>query len=172
MVNICKLFGGYQDLKEKFQQLRAHSYTTDAKIKGGQSSTQCKKTTILCSPYECGATSLVCKIYMSLSMLPRKKNHYLQLLHLLFYNCIFCQTILVILLKNHLNFLFSLSDHHYLFLQRFRILILIVQLILKYFIYFFLLTLCGSMFRSFITPTYYFVHLLNCIFYYSLNNIE
>ena len=43
MTSLYKLFGRHKDLKEKFQQLRAHSYTTDAKFKGRQSRTQCKK---------------------------------------------------------------------------------------------------------------------------------
>ena len=34
MTSLCKLFGGYQDFEEKFQQLRAHSYTTYAEFKG------------------------------------------------------------------------------------------------------------------------------------------
>ena len=43
MTSICKLFGGYQDFEEKFQQPRARSYTTDAKLKGAQSSTHARK---------------------------------------------------------------------------------------------------------------------------------
>ena len=43
MTSLCKLFGGYQDFEEKFQQPKARSYTTDAKLKGGQPITHARK---------------------------------------------------------------------------------------------------------------------------------
>ena len=70
MTSLCKLFGGHTNLEEKFQQLRAHPYTTNAKFKDGQSRTQ--KTTVVCCSYRCGATSLVYRVYMSLFMLLTK----------------------------------------------------------------------------------------------------
>ena len=73
MTSLYKLFGGYQDLEEKFQHLRAHSYITDAEFTGEQSSTQCKKATVVCSLYGCGATNLVCRVYMSVYTADKKK---------------------------------------------------------------------------------------------------
>ena len=59
MTNLCKLFGRHNIFEEKFQQLKDHSYTTDAELKdhsyttdaelkGCQSRTQCKETTAVC----------------------------------------------------------------------------------------------------------------------------
>ena len=58
IASLCKLFQRHKDLEEKFQQFRAHSYTTDAKFKDGQSSTQCKKATLVGCPYGCGTAIL------------------------------------------------------------------------------------------------------------------
>ncbi|CDY32833.1 BnaC08g02550D [Brassica napus] len=46
ITSLCKLPRRYTCLEEKFQQLRAHSYTTYAEFTGGQSSTQCKKAIV------------------------------------------------------------------------------------------------------------------------------
>ena len=74
VASLCKLFGRHNIFEEKFQQLRDHSYTTNTKLKGGQSCTQCKETTVVCRSYGCRATGVVCRIYMSLFMLLIKKK--------------------------------------------------------------------------------------------------
>ena len=46
MNSLCKLFRRHKDFEDKFQQLRAHSYTTNAKFKDRQSRTQYKEANI------------------------------------------------------------------------------------------------------------------------------
>ena len=66
VASLCKLFGRHKVLEEKFQQLRDHSYTTDTELKGRQSSTQCKETTVVCRSYGCRVTGMVRRVYMNL----------------------------------------------------------------------------------------------------------
>ena len=61
MTSFYKLFERYQDPERKLHQLRDHSYTTDAKFKDGQSSTQCQETTVFRRSHGCGAPGLVTK---------------------------------------------------------------------------------------------------------------
>ncbi|CAN6999725.1 unnamed protein product, partial [Brassica oleracea var. botrytis] len=58
VVSLCKLFGRHKFFEEKFQQLRDHSYTPNTELKGGQSCTQRKKTTVVCRSYGCRATGV------------------------------------------------------------------------------------------------------------------
>ena len=86
----CKLFGWYKVIEGKFQQFRDHPYTTDAKLNGRQSSTQCKKSIVFCYPYGRGATSLVYRVYMNLFVVDKKKY---SIIIVLFYlqHCHYCQ---------------------------------------------------------------------------------
>ena len=43
VASLCKLLGRHNIFEKKFQQLRDHSYTTYAELKGGQSRTQWRK---------------------------------------------------------------------------------------------------------------------------------
>ena len=49
MTNFCKLFGGHKDLEKKFQQFKAHSYTTDygRRIQGQRVSYAVKKENVV-----------------------------------------------------------------------------------------------------------------------------
>ena len=69
MVSICKLLKRHKSFEEKFQQLRAHSYTTDEEFKSGQ------EAIVFCCPY-IGATILVRRVYTIPFMLLTKKNRW------------------------------------------------------------------------------------------------
>ena len=74
VASICKLFGRHNIFEENFQRLRDHSYTTNTELKGGQSHTQCKKTTVVCRSYGCRTTGVVCRIYESAYVSDKKKK--------------------------------------------------------------------------------------------------
>lgn len=74
MTSLCKLFRRHKELEDKLQ-LRNHSYTKGTKLKGEQSCTQWKKTTVVCCPHRCRVTISVCKIYINLCKLLSKKKY-------------------------------------------------------------------------------------------------